>query len=306
MSSASILLVDDEADIRNSLADALRSDGYTVETAPSVKGALAWMDACHFSVVVTDLQMPGGPSGLELIAAIKARDPKVLCIVMTGYASLDSAIEAIKHGAYDFLRKPFRLEELEAALDRSLEYAIMQSLLANYQNALENRMVIRMTEMKAYQDETLEIASRLKQGLRVPEAAEAMRPLLEYMESHFRPDGYAVLRLQSPTGPACIARIGEWPQAEIMSKAARALTERSMAERCRRRSTMPAEASAIALETLSELAYPEEHLCPLDESAPDGAWILMGFNSRSAFLSDDPLFVLWRKQLSVLLDVRGL
>src|SRR5512133_2607648 len=94
-----ILIVDDEPDLRIPLREALTGDGYTVEDTGSADAALLLLDRKHYPVIVTDLHMPGGPSGLDLIAAVKARDPRTLCVVITGYASLDVAVEAIKRGA---------------------------------------------------------------------------------------------------------------------------------------------------------------------------------------------------------------
>ena len=88
--------------------------------------------------------MPGGPSGLDLIAAVKGRDPRALCVVITGYASLDVAVEAIKRGAYDFVQKPFKLVEIEAVLDRALEHARLLSQLEAYRRDLEERVVSRV------------------------------------------------------------------------------------------------------------------------------------------------------------------
>ena len=103
-----ILVVDDEPDLRVPLRYSLEEDGYTVDEADSAASALAMMDHKHYAVIITDLYMPGGPSGLDLISAVKVKDPNTLCVVITGYASLDIAIRALKGGAYDFLQKPFK------------------------------------------------------------------------------------------------------------------------------------------------------------------------------------------------------
>lgn len=118
-----ILIVDDEPDFRIPLREALISDGYNVDDAASAMAALALLDQKHYPVILTDLHMPGGPSGLDLIAALKGRDRNSLCVVITGYASLDVTVEAIKRGAYDFVQKPFKLVEIEAVIDRALEHA---------------------------------------------------------------------------------------------------------------------------------------------------------------------------------------
>lgn len=118
-----ILLVDDEDDLRGNLKEALTLDGYRVEDADGAEAALALMAERHYPVVLTDLNMPGGPSGFQLIEAVKASDPLTLCVVITGFASMETAIRAVKYGAYDFVQKPFKLAEIEAVLDRALDHA---------------------------------------------------------------------------------------------------------------------------------------------------------------------------------------
>lgn len=140
-----ILIVDDEADLRDLLVEALEDQGYAAQGANGGAQALALVREQHFPVIFTDLNMPGGLSGLELLRAIHEEDSRSLGILMTGYATTESAIQALKRGAYDFIQKPFKLAEIEAGLERALEHYRLQRENEEYQQNLE-RMVAARTE----------------------------------------------------------------------------------------------------------------------------------------------------------------
>ena len=99
-----VLIVDDEADFRNLLVEALEGMGYPVEGAESAETAVEMVKERHYAILFTDLNMPGGLSGLELLKEIQTIDPKTFCILMTGYATTEAAIIALKRGAYDFIQ----------------------------------------------------------------------------------------------------------------------------------------------------------------------------------------------------------
>ena len=102
MEPVPVLIVDDEGDFRTLLVEALESLGYGAEGAESAEIAIERVKVKHFPVIFTDLNMPGGLSGLELLKAIQGLDTKAFTILMTGYATTESAIQALKRGAYDF------------------------------------------------------------------------------------------------------------------------------------------------------------------------------------------------------------
>ena len=142
-----ILIVDDEADLRNLLVEALEDQGYAAEGAEGGAQALARVRKQHFPVIFTDLNMPGGLSGLELLRAIRDEDPRSLGILMTGYATTESAIQALKRGAYDFIQKPFKLAEIEAGLERALEHYRLLRENEAYQQNLELMVEARTQEI---------------------------------------------------------------------------------------------------------------------------------------------------------------
>jgi DNA-binding NtrC family response regulator len=106
-----ILVIDDEEIVRKSLASWLEEDGYEVDTAPDGPSGLAKLRAKSYLALLVDLKMPG-MDGLEVLAKAREMQPEVPCIIMTAYATVDTAVQAMKHGAYDYLVKPFELEEL--------------------------------------------------------------------------------------------------------------------------------------------------------------------------------------------------
>ena len=106
-----ILVIDDEEIVRKSLASWLTEDGYEVDTAPDGPSGLAKLQAKGYAVLLVDLKMPG-MNGLEVLTKAREIQPEVSLIIMTAYATVDTAVQAMKQGAFDYLVKPFELEEL--------------------------------------------------------------------------------------------------------------------------------------------------------------------------------------------------
>ena len=113
-----ILIVDDEKNTREGLARALR-DEYAVAEAENGQRALEWLETRHADVVLSDLRMPG-LDGMALLSRLLARDPRPVLILLTAYGNIETAVEAMKRGAYDFLAKPVNLDRLELLLKRAL------------------------------------------------------------------------------------------------------------------------------------------------------------------------------------------
>jgi DNA-binding NtrC family response regulator len=115
-----ILVIDDESAILESLQILLRGEGFEVEIARGGKEALDRLDAVTPDLVVSDIRMPG-VSGLDLLSTVRERDPEMPVILMTAQASLQSAIQAVNHGAFYYLQKPFSNAELVALCRRAVE-----------------------------------------------------------------------------------------------------------------------------------------------------------------------------------------
>jgi len=120
-----ILVVDDEPHMRDMMAMTLRTDGYRVETAADGRQALSLLADHSFDLVITDLMMPD-VSGLEVLAEVKKRLPTAEVILVTAYGSLESAVEALRQGAHDYLTKPFEPEQISYSVQRTLLYRRMK------------------------------------------------------------------------------------------------------------------------------------------------------------------------------------
>lgn len=119
MIKGNILVVDDEESVRSVLKEYLTSVGYVVVTADSGEDALKKFVPGKFDSVISDLMMPK-MDGMELLKQIRQKDAKVVFLMITGYPSIESAIEAMKAGAYDYITKPFKFEDVNIKLDRVL------------------------------------------------------------------------------------------------------------------------------------------------------------------------------------------
>jgi two-component system response regulator PilR (NtrC family) len=121
---ARILVVDDEQSMREFLEIFFRGEGYEVVTAADVDSALVAIDADDFDVVISDIQMPRR-SGLELLHAVKDTAPQTVVIMITAFATTETAITAMKQGAYDYVTKPFKVDELRLVVEKALEKRLL-------------------------------------------------------------------------------------------------------------------------------------------------------------------------------------
>ena len=115
-----VLIVDDEKFIRDILADFLGMEGYHVRTAEDGAAALNELDHAHYDLIISDLKMPR-MGGIELLEAIATHAPHALTVIMTGFGTVETAIDAMKRGAYDYILKPFKVEEVIHVVQRGLE-----------------------------------------------------------------------------------------------------------------------------------------------------------------------------------------
>jgi DNA-binding NtrC family response regulator len=121
MNAATILVVDDDAVARELLAEALKKEGYDVEAFGSGEEAIARGREGSVDLVLTDIRM-GAVDGLTVLREFKRTSPDTAVVVLTAFGSLEGAIEAIKQGAYDYLAKPFKREEIKLVVERSLDH----------------------------------------------------------------------------------------------------------------------------------------------------------------------------------------
>jgi signal transduction histidine kinase len=191
-----VLVVDDEPGIRIGCRRALSSQGYEVDVATNgaeglqkLREALPTSDSADaqpggFDLVLLDIMMPG-MSGMETLSHIPALDPNLVCIVITGYATVELAVRAIKQGAYDFITKPFDASTLLLAVDQGIEKRRL-SLKAQQVAELEAR-----TRELARQKQDLERLDRVKSQFTLTVAHELRAPVAA-IQSYLRLilDGY--------------------------------------------------------------------------------------------------------------------
>jgi DNA-binding NtrC family response regulator len=133
-----LLLVEDETPLRVAIAEQLTDRGYQVKQADSGEAALARLSEFAFDVIVTDLRLPGIDGSVVVDAALE-RYPDIVAIVVTGYGTVKDAVGAIKRGAWDFVSKPFQIDELTHVLDSALEQRRLKSENAYLRAQLDER-----------------------------------------------------------------------------------------------------------------------------------------------------------------------
>jgi DNA-binding NtrC family response regulator len=140
MNKARILIVDDEAIARENLCHALGKDGHVTDEASSGEQALKLLGNNDYDLVISDLKMPG-ISGIDLLQKVRAQSPTTEMILITGYSSVSTAVEAMRKGAYTYIEKPINLEELRVHVQRALE-----------KRALSAEVIVLRQSLKATRD----------------------------------------------------------------------------------------------------------------------------------------------------------
>ena len=120
MSAARILVADDDSGILHTCRKILSHAGYEVTTAPDGNAALGLLKSTHYDLLLVDLKMPG-LSGLEAVTHARKIDPTLMIVMLTAYATIETAVDAVKRGAFDYLAKPFTVDQLRSVVEQSLQ-----------------------------------------------------------------------------------------------------------------------------------------------------------------------------------------
>ncbi len=149
-----ILVVDDDNDVLESLLLILSEQGFRVVTAVNAAEALERLKDRNVQVVLTDIRMPG-MGGVELVGKIHERAPDLPVLVMTAYAELDVAIDALKRGAFDFILKPVNYDYLVHAIGKAAAFSEMKAMEKDYRKSLEKAVNCRTDELKSLNRELI-------------------------------------------------------------------------------------------------------------------------------------------------------
>ncbi len=177
-----ILVIDDEPDVLNIIVEILRTAGYDVAAAPNGEAGIKALDSNIFDLVFTDLMMPG-IGGMDVLQHAVTRSPKTLCIILTGYGTIESSVEAIKNGAFDYITKPITSKALLITVEKAL----------NFQSLKEENSRLKKELQKKYRFNNIVGTSK------------AMRKVFDLIEKVADTDGTVLISGASGTGKELIA-----------------------------------------------------------------------------------------------------
>jgi DNA-binding NtrC family response regulator len=180
----SILVVDDEESVRDSLYNWFIEDGYRVECAESAKKALLILESADFDIILADIKMPG-MDGLEMLKRIKALRKESIVIMMTAFATVDTAVQALKDGAFDYVTKPFDPDDLS----HLIRNASKQITLTEENEALKEKVVALENVEDLIGD------------------SDAMKRVLKEVQSVAQSNSSVIITGESGTGKELIAKV---------------------------------------------------------------------------------------------------
>src|SRR5690349_4785084 len=178
-----ILIVDDEMVVRDSLGKWFTSEGYSARPAAGAREALEIIQQAEFDIALIDIKMPG-MDGMELQARLREADPDLTVVIMTGYASVDTAVQALKRGAYDYITKPVDPDELSHLVANALEHKRAR------------REVVRLRENLSEVFPSTELIGK----------SPAMKKVTELIEMVAPTDATVLITGESGTGKEVVAR----------------------------------------------------------------------------------------------------
>jgi two-component system, NtrC family, response regulator PilR len=180
---ARILVIDDDPVILKVISDILKTVDYEVSTAPDGKSGIKRLEADNYDLVITDLMMPG-VGGMEVLDHVLNNSPKTMCIILTGYGTIKSSVEAIKNGAFDYITKPVTASELLVGVEKALKF----------RNLEEENIRLKKELRRKYRYENLVGTS------------EAIKKIYDLIEKVADTDGTILISGPTGTGKELISR----------------------------------------------------------------------------------------------------
>lgn len=138
MANEKILLIDDSPEILAHLSEYLRNEGFDLETSDNGEQGISMMERKFYDVILTDLKMPH-IDGMEVLKYVTKHSQDSVCILLTGYGTIKNAVEAVKLGAFDYLTKPVKMEEILITLRRAFEFRDLKRENLNLKNQLKKK-----------------------------------------------------------------------------------------------------------------------------------------------------------------------
>ena len=233
-----VLVVDDEPNICDLLEELLSRQGYAIETCLNGQEALDKVRSGSYDMVISDLKMPG-INGIELIRAVKAESPDTATVLVTGYATVETAVEALRFGADDYVTKPFNIEELRKVVSRGLETRRLQrqnhelvdllksanSELSRHKNELKHEVVRTSESLLATNGRLEQRVQQMNAIMKVTEAITSILDLGRLLDFCLKLIGREMavenssIMLAQPGGQTLIVRASYGPRADkVMGK----------------------------------------------------------------------------------------
>jgi DNA-binding NtrC family response regulator len=138
MPNEKILIIDDSPEILSLFSEFLKGEGYEVDTCLEGNSGISMVEKNDYDLIITDLKMPG-IDGMEVLKNVLRQSPDSICIILTGHGTVKAAVEAIKLGAFDFLTKPVKVDEILVTLKRALQYRNLKRENLNLRSQLKSK-----------------------------------------------------------------------------------------------------------------------------------------------------------------------
>ena len=180
---ARILLIDDDPIILEVIAEILGTNGYEVVTAPTGESGMKELETNHYDLVLTDLVMPNG-DGMDVLNHVATKLPQTMCIIFTGYGTIKNSVDAVKKGAFDYITKPIKSDELLVVMEKALRY-------------------------KSLEEENIRLKKELRQKYRynnIVGTSKALKTVYDLIEKVADTDSTLLISGASGTGKELIAR----------------------------------------------------------------------------------------------------